>query len=104
VVGRSTCPTFDYWLDVAHADHPYETSWLLHGLKTGAGVAASGFNEVTDLDFLLSQSVGLLLGDELQRVVIPSVTVCDAIRETGTPCSTRLWTILTCALRQATVR
>jgi hypothetical protein len=31
----------------------------------GAGAAASGLNEVTELGNLLSQSVGLLSGEEL---------------------------------------
>jgi hypothetical protein len=63
----------DYWLDVTYDDLPYETSWSLRSLTTGAVVAASGFGEVTELGFFLSESVGLVPGDEYQLVILDSV-------------------------------
>jgi hypothetical protein len=85
-----TGPTVDYWLDVAYDDHPYEMSWLLQSLTTGAGVAESGFYEVTKLGYLLSQPVRFVPGDELQRVIIPSVTICAVATEKGPLYSTQL--------------
>jgi hypothetical protein len=35
--------------------------------------AASGFNEVTELGYLLSQSAGLVLGDEYELAILDSV-------------------------------
>jgi hypothetical protein len=52
--------------------HSYETSWSLQGLTTDA-VAACGFNEVTELAYLLSQSVGQAPGDVHQLVILNSV-------------------------------
>jgi hypothetical protein len=52
---------------------PYETSWSLQSLTTGAAVAASGFNEVTEFGSLLSQSVGMVPGDEYQLMILDSV-------------------------------
>jgi hypothetical protein len=43
VIGRSNGPTVNYRLDVAYDDYPYETSWSLQSLATGAVVATSGF-------------------------------------------------------------
>jgi hypothetical protein len=54
-------------------------------LYLGDGAAASDFNEVTELGNLLSQSVGLVSGDELQLVIIPFVTVYVVATETGLP-------------------
>jgi hypothetical protein len=51
-----------------------------------AVVAASGFNEMTDFDYLSSQSVGSVPS---MRSLIPSVTVCDAATETD---SAARWT------------
>jgi hypothetical protein len=56
VVRCSTGLTVDYRLDVAYDDYPYETSWSLQSLTTSAVVAASGFNEVTELGYLLDES------------------------------------------------
>jgi hypothetical protein len=72
VVDVSTAPTVDYRLDVAYDDYPEETSWSLQSLTTGTVVAASGFNEVTELDFLLSQSIDLVPNDEYQLVILDS--------------------------------
>jgi hypothetical protein len=73
VVIRSTGPTVDYRLDVAYDDYPYETSWSLQSLATCAVVAASGFNEVTELGYLSSQSVGYdSFGDEHQLAILDS--------------------------------
>jgi hypothetical protein len=55
-------------------DYPYEASWLLPSLTTGAVAAASGFNEVTKLGNVLSQSAGLALGDEYELAI---VLYCD---------------------------
>jgi hypothetical protein len=63
----------DYRLDVTYDDLPSETSWSLRSLTTGAVVAASGFGEVTELGFFLSESVGLVPGDEYQLVILDSV-------------------------------
>jgi hypothetical protein len=63
---------------------------------TGAGVAASGFNEMIELGYLLSQSVGLISGDEFQFVILPSVTVCAVTTEIDLRRFTQLWAILTC--------
>jgi hypothetical protein len=49
------------WPDVAYDDYPYEIIWSLQSLTTGAVVAMSGFDAVTALVYLLSQSVGLFL-------------------------------------------
>ena len=73
VVGRNVGPAVDYRLDVTYDDYPYETSWSLQSLTTGAVVAASGFGEVTGLGFFLSESVGLVPGDEYQLVILDSV-------------------------------
>ncbi len=63
----------DYRLDVTYDDLPSGTSWCLRSLTTGAVVAASGFGEVTELGFFLSESVGLVPGDEYQLVILDSV-------------------------------
>jgi hypothetical protein len=74
VVGLNAAPAdVDYRLDVAYDEYPYETSWSLQSLTTGAVVAASGFDEVTEWGFLLSQSVGLAPGGEYQLVILDSV-------------------------------
>jgi hypothetical protein len=66
-------------------------SWLLQSLTTGAGiVAASGFYEFTELGHSLWQSVGMVPGDELRRVIIPLVTVCTVSTETGSLCSAQV--------------
>jgi hypothetical protein len=81
----------DYWLDVSYDAHPYEMSWLLQSVTTDAGVA--GFYEVTELGYLLSQSVGFVPGYELQHVIIPSVTVwtvCTLATKTDSLCSTQV--------------
>jgi hypothetical protein len=71
VVGRNLVePAVDYLLDVAYDEYPNETSW---SLTTGAVVAASGFDEVTASGFFLSESVGLVPGDEYQLVILDSV-------------------------------
>jgi trypsin len=63
----------DYRLDVTYDDLPYETSWSLRSLTTGAVVAASGFGEVTELGFSLSDAVVLVPGDEYQLIILDSV-------------------------------
>jgi trypsin len=74
VVGLNAAPAAgDYRLDVAYDEYPYETSWSLQSLTTGAVVAASGFDEVTESGFFLSESVGLVPGDEYQLVILDSV-------------------------------
>jgi hypothetical protein len=74
VVGRTTNPNVDYYqLDATYDDYPYKTIGLLQSLTTGSVVAASGFNEVTELGYLLSQSVGLVPGDEHQLVILDAV-------------------------------
>jgi hypothetical protein len=70
VIGRSNGPTVNYRLDVAYDDYPYETSWSLQSLATGAVVATSGFNEVTELVDLLSRSTGLVPGGVYQPLVM----------------------------------
>jgi hypothetical protein len=72
VVGLNAAPAVDYRLDVAYDEYPYETSWSLQSLTTGAVVAASGFDEVTESGFFLSESVGLVAGDEYQLVILDS--------------------------------
>jgi hypothetical protein len=67
-VGRSRGATVDNRLDAAYDGYPYETSWSLQSLTTGA-VAASGCNEAADFVYLSSQSVGLVPGDEYQLVI-----------------------------------
>jgi hypothetical protein len=62
VVRRSADPAVDYRLDVAYDDYPYEISWSLQSLTTGAVAAASCFKEVAELDYVLLQSVGLAPG------------------------------------------
>jgi hypothetical protein len=69
VVGRRTGAVVDYLLD----EYPYDASWSLQSLTTGYVVAASGFDEVAELCYLLSQSVGVVPGDEYQLVVLASV-------------------------------
>jgi hypothetical protein len=49
-----------YRLDIVYNECLYETSWSLQSLATGAVVAASGFNEVTEFSFF-SSSVSLFL-------------------------------------------
>jgi hypothetical protein len=49
VTGHITGPTIDYRLDFMYDEYPYETSWQRKSLTTGAVVAASGFDEVTEL-------------------------------------------------------
>jgi hypothetical protein len=75
VVGRNAVVDLDgeYRLDVAYDEFPNETSWSLQSLTTGEVVAASGFNEVTESSFFLSESVGLVPGDEYQLVILDSV-------------------------------
>jgi trypsin len=75
VVGRNAVVDVDveYRLDVAYDEYPNETSWSLQSLATGEVVAASGFNEVTESRFFLSESVGLVPGDEYQLVILDSV-------------------------------
>ena len=63
----------DYRLDVTYDNYAYETSWSLQSLTTGAVVAASGFDEVTESGFFLSESVGLVPGDEYQLVILDSM-------------------------------
>jgi hypothetical protein len=101
VVGRSTGPTVDYRLDVAYDDYPYETSWSLQSLTTDAVATAFGFSEGTERGYLLSQSAGLVPGNEYQLVILDSVGdgMCCGYGDGFT----QLWTILTCSLRQATV-
>jgi hypothetical protein len=48
---------------------PYETSWSLQSLTTGAVAAASSFDEVTEFGFLSSHSVGLVPSDENRLVI-----------------------------------
>jgi hypothetical protein len=52
-------PTVDYRMDAAYEyeDYPYETSWSLQSLATGAVVVASGFNEVTEFGYLFCRSL-----------------------------------------------
>jgi trypsin len=75
VVGLNAAPQVDvdYRLDVAYDEYPYETSWSLQSLTTGAIVAASGFDEVTESFLFFSESVGLVPGDEYQLVILDSV-------------------------------
>jgi hypothetical protein len=73
VVGSgSGSGSVDYRLDVIYDSFPSETSWSLQSLTTGAVVAASGFGEVTELGFFLSESIGLVPGDEYQLVILDS--------------------------------
>jgi hypothetical protein len=44
-------------------------SWSLQSLTTGAVAAVSDFNEVTEFDYLMLQSVGVVPGNEYQLVV-----------------------------------
>jgi hypothetical protein len=43
---------------------------MIRSLTTDAGVTASGLNDVTGLDYFLSQFVGFVPSDELQRMII----------------------------------
>jgi hypothetical protein len=52
---------------------PYETSWSLLSLTSGAFATASGFDEVTELGYMSSHSVGLVPSDENRRVIHDSV-------------------------------
>jgi trypsin len=63
----------DYRLDVIYDNFPEETSWSLKSLTTGAVAAASGFGEVTELGFSLSDAVVLVPGDEYQLIILDSV-------------------------------
>jgi hypothetical protein len=58
---------------VLNCGRPDETSWSSCSLTTGARVAASGFNEVTEYGYLSSHSVGLVPTDEYQLVILDSV-------------------------------
>jgi hypothetical protein len=60
-------------LDVACDNYSYETGWSLESLTTGGVDTAFGFNEVTEFGYLLSQSFGLVPGDEHQLVILDSV-------------------------------
>jgi hypothetical protein len=74
VVGLNAGPPVDvdYRLDVKYDQYPYETSWTLKSLTTGAVAAASGFDEVTESGFFLSESVDLVPGDTYKLVIIDS--------------------------------
>jgi hypothetical protein len=72
-------------------------------VATSVVAAASGFNEVTELGYWLSQFVGLVTSDEYQLVIHDSVA--GGMRcGYGDGSSAFCWTIHTCSLRQATVR
>jgi trypsin len=73
VVGRNPVADVEYRLDVAYDAYPNETSWSLQSRTTGAVVASSGFNEVAESSFFLSESVGLVPGDEYQLVILDSI-------------------------------
>lgn len=74
VVGLNAAPAVvDYRLDVTYDEYPYETSWSLQSLTTGAVVAESGFDEVSEMGFFLSEAVGLVPSDEYQLVILDSV-------------------------------
>jgi hypothetical protein len=75
----------------------------LQSLTTSATFAASGFNEVIELSYLLSQSVGLDPGDKYQPLVIIDSVGDGMCTETGPPRFAQIWTSLTCSLRQATM-
>jgi hypothetical protein len=64
---------YTYRLDVVYDNYAYETSWSLQSLTTGASVAASGFGDVTESGFFLSESVDLVPGDEYQLVILDSI-------------------------------
>jgi hypothetical protein len=96
-------------LDIACDDYPYETSWSLQSLTTGANLGESGFdealtrlNEVTKFGYLSSHSVGLVPSNENQLVIHDSIAG-GMDTETGPPPFTQLRIIITCSLRQATV-
>lgn len=59
----------DYRLDVTYDDHPNETSWTLKSFTSGAIVAASGFDEVTESGVFLTQPVDLVPGDRYKLVI-----------------------------------
>jgi trypsin len=63
-------PAVDFRLDVTYDEYPEETDWGLRSRTTDTVVAASGFREVTEEGFFLSQSVNLIPGDEYELVIL----------------------------------
>jgi hypothetical protein len=59
--------------DIAYDGSPYDTSRSLQNLTTGAVVAVSSFDEVTEFG-LWSQPVAWIPGDEYQLAILDSVS------------------------------
>jgi hypothetical protein len=55
-------------------DIAYDTSRSLQNLTTGAVVAASSYDEVTEFAYLWSQPVAWIPGDEYQLAILDSVS------------------------------
>jgi hypothetical protein len=70
VVGCATGPNVDYQRGVAYDDYLYET---LQSRTTGAFQASVQLRRSDCVLFVMSQSVGLVPGDEYQLVILYSV-------------------------------